>query len=264
MPPKVGRISIENDSIELRLMGQATAAGHGSSEFRSQAIERERKRDEVLAVFDRIITKKKITYENLEREERRNGSPIAHGPSPLVGHSYVAELKESVPVFTSSSGGAVSDEERRELTRRLANLGKPDPFLEGIPEGPLYPGRPVPGIGGGILELFEPGDQAAGPTAGAQKESDVGKVNVHFAGARDGPQGRCGVFAFQLKIQFAGEPRLRMDLEGEFLVRVSDSVPIELDIRGPVRMSGIETLEGVNVELSGEGTVRGSFSITYL
>jgi len=270
--PKVGRISIEESSIELRLEGEATAAGRGSSQFRSETIDRERKRDEVLAVFDRIVTKRRISYEQLEKRESRNGSPVAHPPSPLVGRTYVAELKQFVPLFTSPNGGPVSDDERRELARRLTNLGKPDPFLEGIPDGPVYPGRSAPGISGGLLELFEQNDeesshQVRGEGRGEGRGNvglDVGKVDVHFAGARDMPQGRCGVFAFALKVQMAGEPRLYMDLEGEFLVRISDSAPIELDIQGPVRVVGTETLEGVNIQLSGTGKVRGSFVITYL
>jgi hypothetical protein len=270
LPPKVGRISVENNSIELYLNGEAKAGGRGSSEFRSHTVERERKRDEVLAVFDRIVTKKKVTYEKIEREESRNGASVAQRSSPLVGRSYIAELRQSVPIFTSSNGAPISDDEQRELSGRLANLGKPDPFLEGIPDGPIYPGRSAPGIGGGILELFEQRHQETGypgdapPPSDAPKETDVGKVDVHFAGVRDAPQGRCGVFAFELKIQMAGEPRLQMDLQGEFLVRVSDSAPIELDIRGPVGLSGVETLEGVNVELRGDGTMHGTFSLTYL
>jgi hypothetical protein len=266
--PKVGRISIEESSIELRLEGEATAVGRGSSQFRSETIDRERKRDEVLAVFDRIVTKKRISYEKVEKQESRNGSPVAHPPSPLVGRTYVAELKQSVPLFTSPNGGPVSDDERRELARRLTNLGKPDPFLEGIPDGPVYPGRSAPGIGGGLLEIFEQNDQESSHQVRADGRGnagmDVGKVDVHFAGARDRPQGRCGVFAFALEVQMAGEPRLYMDLEGEFLVRISDSAPIELDIQGPVRVVGTETLEGVNIQLSGAGNVRGSFVITYL
>jgi hypothetical protein len=253
-PPRVGRVAVEENTTEFRLRGEAVAENGGSVRIATETIERERKREEVIAVFERIVTKKKVTYEQLERREIRDGSPVALPPNPLAGHAYIAEVKNSVLVVTDAKGNAVSDAESKELAHRLSGLGKPDPFLEGIPDGVLRPDQSAPGMTNGFLEMFEGGDE--GP--------DIGKVDIRFSGAKNQPQGRCGVFTFAIEVQMAGEPRLRMDLKGEFLVRVSDSAPIALDVRGPARLSGRQTIEGVNVRLDGTGEMQGSFRVTYL
>jgi hypothetical protein len=256
--PRVGRRAIEEHSIEFRLDSEARAPSRAALHVQSKSVQKERRVEEVLAVFDRIVTKKKVTYERIERNESRNGTELSAPANPLVGRSYVAEVKQSELVFTDAAGAPVSEIEKKELARRLANLGKPDPFLDGLPDGPVYPGWPASSLAGGFLELFEPSDEASleGP--------DIAHVDVRYAGVRDEPQGRCGVFAFTLGIQMAGEPRLALDLKGEFLVRVSDSAPIALEARGPARLVGLQVVEGVNVEMRGAGEMIGSFRITYL
>src|SRR6266542_2935423 len=220
--PKVGRVTIEESSTNFRLSGEAKVANGAPVGMTTESIERERKREEVLAVFERIITKKKITYEQLERREYRDGKAVPTPVSPLLGHSYIAETKNSMLVLTSASGTPVSEAERKELSRRLANLGKPDPFLEGIPDGPVRADQAAPQMGGGFLEIFEGGEQGA----------DVGNEDVRFTGTRGRPEGPCGVFAFTLGVQMAGEPRLALQLRGEFLVRVADGAPIEFEMAG--------------------------------
>ena len=150
------------------------------------------------------------------------------------------------------------DDERRELGRRFASFGRPDPFLEGLPNGPMRPGLSASGMAPGFLEMFEAGGEANrdGP--------DVANVDVRFAGVREEPQGRCGVFAFAMKVQLAGEPRLFLDLTGEFLVRIADGLPVKLEASGPARLIGIEIVEGVNLHLEGSGQMTSTLRITYL
>jgi hypothetical protein len=250
--PRVGRIAVEEHAIDFRLDTEATTPSGASTRAKTRSEQKERRREENLAVFDKIVTKKRITYERIEHSETRNGSPVADAPSPLVGRSYVAELREAALVFTGARGEPVSNAEQKELLRRLRRFGKPDPFLEGLPDGPISPGWPASGIAGGFLEIFEPADELRpeGP--------DVASVGV-----RDDPQGRCGVFTFTINVQMAGEPRLDLELKGEFLVRASDSAPISLEVRGPARLSGSQIFEGVNVQMSGSGEMNGALHITY-
>ena len=196
-PPRVGRVAIEEATIDLRLSAAVEANG-GVAKVSSRTIQHERKREEILSVFERIVTKKRVTYEQLEKSEFRDGAPIKVTPNPLLGHVYVIELKNFVPIFSRSPRGEVSDDERAELVRRSSTFGKADPFLEGIPDGPLQMNQPAPGMSQGFLETFEGGND--GP--------DIGKVSIRFAGAREHEQGRCGVFAFGMDTQLAGEPSL--------------------------------------------------------
>ncbi len=257
-PPRIGRVSVEESTTEFHLSTAVNADGGAVSRVRTESLERERWREEVLGVFDRIVVKKRVTYELLDRSEERNGQRSTSPPSSLVGRSYLVELKESVPVFAYAAGGEVSDQERRELSRRFATFGKPDPFLEGLPSGPVHPGLPTSGMAAGFLEMFDvTGDMnSEGP--------DVAKVDVRFAGVREESQGRCGVFAFAMNVQVSGEPRLFLDLTGEFLVRVADGVPVKLEASGPARLVGAEVVEGVNVELKGSGKMTSTLRITYL
>jgi hypothetical protein len=253
VPPKVGRVSIEESTVEFRMNGESRAKGGPPLRSTTETADRERRREEVLALFDRIVTKKKITYEKLEVTEVQNGQAKPGEKSPLAGRSYVVELKQGSLVLTDPTGQPVSDAEKKALTRRLANFGKPDPFLEGIPDGVVLANQPAAGMRSGFQELFE----------GAEEGPDVGNVDVRFVGARDHAQGRCGVFAFKMAIQMAGEPRLSMDIDGEFLVRLSDSAPIELEAHGPLRLIGRQKIEDVDVQLDGTGETRASLKITY-
>jgi len=205
-------------------------------------------------VFDRTVTKKKITYEQLDKREVHNGTSISPEPSVLVGHSYVVALEQGTLVLADGAGHGVSDPEKRELSQRLIGFGKPDPFLDGIPDGVVLANQPASGMKGGFLEMFE----------GAEEGPDIGKVDVRFVGSRDTAQGRCGVFAFKVEAQMAGEPRLSIDLKGELLVRLTDSAPIEINARGPARLVGREKIENVDVQLDGSGEMRESVKITYL
>jgi hypothetical protein len=252
--PKVGRTSIEESTAELRIIGEAQTSNGAKNRATTVSIQRERWREEVLAVFDRIVTKKRITYELIDKRESHNGSDVPQEPNLLVGRTYVASLVEGAVVFTNASGGEVVGDERRELAHRLAGFGKADPFLDGIPDGVVVADQPAQGMKSGFLEMFESDD--AGP--------DVGRVDVRFVGSRGHAQGRCGVFAFKIGVQMAGEPRLDVDLSGDFLVRVSDGAPIELDAHGPVRLVGREKLEGVDVSLDGSGEMKSALRITYL
>ena len=96
--------------------------------------------------------------------------------------------------------------------------------------------QPAPGMSQGFLETFEGGND--GP--------DIGKVSIRFAGAREDEQGRCGVFAFGMNTQLAGEPSLFLRLHGEFLLRIADGAPVRLEMSGPARIAGRQTLEGVD------------------
>jgi hypothetical protein len=110
----------------------------------------------------------------------------------------------------------------------------------------------------GFVEMFEGADEAG------REGPDVGKVDVRFAGVREEPQGRCGVFAFTIAVQMAGEPRLSLDLNGEFWVRISDSAPIRLEAHGPARLVGRQVIEGVNVQMTGGGQMISTLRVTYL
>ena len=66
--------------------------------------------------------------------------------------------------------------------------------------------QPAPGMSEGFLETFEGGND--GP--------DIGKVSIRFAGAREHEQGRCGVFAFGMDTQLAGEPSLLLSCTASF------------------------------------------------
>jgi len=252
--PKIGRVSIEESTVEFQMIGEAHVKGGAVNRTKTETTEREKRREEVLGVFDRIVTKKRVTYEELEKRELHNGTEQPRETSPLLGHAYVVALEKGSLVLGDATGRSVSDPEKKELSRRLSGFGKPDPFLDGIPDGVVLTNQPASGMKVGFLEMFE----------GAEEGPDVGNVDVRFVGARDNAQGRCGTFAFKVAIQMAGEPRLNMDLKGEFLVRLSDTVPIQLEARGPARLVGRVKIEGVDVQLDGSGEIRTTLKITYL
>jgi hypothetical protein len=252
--PKVGRVSVEESVVEFRMIAEGKAKGGAANRTATETTERERRREEIMAVFDRTVTKKRITFEQLEKREVHNGKEAPSEKSPLVGHAYVVALEQGSLVLADAASRGVSDSEKRELSRRLTGFGKPDPFLDGIPDGVVLANQPASGMKGGFLEMFE----------GADEGPDIGNVDVRFVGARDHAQGRCGVFAFKVAIQMAGEPRLSIDMSGEFLVRLTDSAPVQLDARGPTRLVGRETIEDVDVQLDGTGEMRTTLKITYL
>jgi hypothetical protein len=249
----MGQVSREESFTEFRLGGHLDGSNGTFADVMTETSEHERKRSEILGTFDHVVTKKKVRYELLEKHETRDGKPQPDIVNPLAGHTYIAELKASKLVFTTEEGGPVSDAESRELFKRLGTVGKPDPFLEGLPDGALRPNQPAPTLRTGILELLD----------GADGESDLAKLDIRFVGTRDHAEGKCGVFRFSMEVQMAGEPRLRMDLDGEYLVRISDGAAVELDLHGPARMTGRQVIEGVDVKLDGTGEMRGLWRTAY-
>src|SRR5260370_9717147 len=115
--PRVGRVAVEDHRVEFHLESEARARGRVPLRVRTESVDHERRREEVLAVFDRIVTKKKITYEKIEHTETRNGARVAAPESPLAGRAYIAAAKESVPIFTTTLPGPVSGPEPPEPCR---------------------------------------------------------------------------------------------------------------------------------------------------
>jgi hypothetical protein len=255
--PRVGQVVLVETAVEFRLDDEAKAEGRAPIRSTTESVTREQRREEILAVFDRIVTKKRVAYALSEHVERNNGGAATVSRSILSGHTYVAEMRSSALVFADASGAPVSTAEAKELGNRLGTLGKPDPFLEALPAGPMQPGRPGPKIAGRFLEVFETADRSS------REAPDVGDVDVHFAGVRDEPQGRAGIFVFRLRAQLGGEPSLALDLDGEFAVRLSDSVPLRLEARGPARLGGTMTVEGVTVQMKGEGYMKALVLMRY-
>jgi hypothetical protein len=251
--PKLGRVSIEDTTNEIRLSARARAPGGAPNRAGIETTERVTRREEVLAIFDRIVTKKRVTFERFEKQQIANGTPQPAEKNVLAGHTYLVELRQGSLVATDGLGREISDAEKKELSRVFAGFGKSDPFLDGIPDGVVLANQPASGMKSGFLEMFE----------GAEEGPDVGNVDVRFVGARDHAQGRCGVFAFKVAIQMAGEPRLSMDIDGEFLVRLSDSAPIALMAHGPARLTGRQKIEDVDVQIDGSGEMRSSVRFTY-
>ncbi|HKQ69179.1 MAG TPA: hypothetical protein VJT73_07565 [Polyangiaceae bacterium] len=251
-PPKVGRVAIYENTSTLLLGGKAQTKRGGSAQMVTETTVHEKWREEIVAVFDRVVTKKKVTYESMSTTEAREGAPLATVPNVLSGHAYSVELSHSVLVLKDAAGRDVEGAEHAELTRRHGNLGRADPFLEGIPNGPVRPHQAASGMAGGFLEMID-GDDGA----------DIGNVDVRFVGSREHEAGRAGVFAFVMAVQMAGRPSMHLDLKGEFLVRIGDTAPLELDMSGPVELVDRQNVEGENVQLNATGEIHSKLRIHY-
>jgi len=102
-------------------------------------------------VFGRIVTKKTGEL----RTDRANLRPAMACPCrtrepPCVARTFAA-LKESRPSH-HGRGAPVWTSRHASSPRRMGTFGKPDPFLDGIPDGPVSPGAPAAGLAGGFLE----------------------------------------------------------------------------------------------------------------
>jgi hypothetical protein len=171
--------------------------------------ETEKKKTEVLAVKDDIVTKAKMTYETKTKTEKAGGQSKG-GKSPIEGKTYTLTAGDPVTVEPSGEADAVRKEEKR--------FGKPDKMRKAIAGKEYTKGK--------VVEL-KPED---GADVFGDKEFEITKLTLEYTGM----DGKNPKFALRVSMKGKGKP-LTMDLKGTVVVDQATAEPLTMDMTGTVK-----------------------------
>lgn len=241
MPPGTVATSTAKTRVELRL---GLESNPGTRLHVPTRVDRRvRIRREVLSSSPPSV---RVTF--LEYPEA-NGSP-----SSIEGKTFVATRIDGEWALKGEHGQAVAEEEEQRGRRALSSS-----FAEGkervsFPSRPLRAGEEVPELTAQLAERLNELPSALGRNA---------TLSVRVREVREVDGERCAVFAIAGVVR-GGEPEtleLRMDLRGEFVVRLRGGWDVAFDLEGAVQMKAAPGSRFARA--ASEGKVESSYRVTY-
>jgi hypothetical protein len=217
-------------STEESLMKMALAAKGQSVTIEQH--ETEERKIELLALKDGLPSKIRVRYAQHRKDAKSDGKPKP-SPSPVHGKTYLVERKGSELVVTNEQGKAVSDEEREQVTKDHRRLGKPDEITSALKSKPRKVGDKLDDVAKALADQFK------------ERSAERGeKVTIHapkltFTELKkiDGVEHA----VLDLSLRMGAENKdvtLTMDLKGKVLVRVDEASHGEINVSGPLKISG--------------------------
>ena len=229
--PKVGTVLVTETTQTLHVE-LTKRQGKQTVQIVQASTQHSKTRLTLLATSGAAVTREKVEY--LEAaSEQRIGDRVQQVPSPLVGKSYVLEARGESLHATGADGAPVSDYEAERLAQNHPNLGRPSGFVALLPDRPLA-----------IGERIAPDPAALGEALG-KRGVQVREPSLVLESAGEGV-GRFAV-SFVLVEQRDGNTT-ETRLSGSVMLQADTCWPLEIDLRGPVRVTGPD-------ELAGSGTV---------
>ncbi len=242
--PAVGDKFDEKKASEMKLTMTIEVGAKKTSEFTE--VETSTKTVEALAVDGKAITKAKITYGDYKKTETEDGKEKKKPPSPLAGKTFLFELKDGKVLVTDEKGGKLPKDEETKVLLKNRHFGKPDPFLEGMPDKPLKPGDKVDSMVKALEQYFRDDDDAKDPP-------EIKDVTVKLDSIEKDGKDQVGVFSVELTMASPKDNKspidLKIPLKGKVKVRAKDGFTTSIDLKGPVTMEGNDP----KFKMSGKG-----------
>lgn len=242
-PPVVGMRVRETKQFDLTF--DFAVAGTKHSSVRKQS---DTRLEEVLEVDGKRVTRLRVTYEARGDTETVGGTSTTR-PSPVVGKTYVVEVKDPGVRIVDAAGKWPPADEEAIVENDYASLSSDAAIADGIPDTPLRPGDAVPTLANAFKNRV-----LGKKTVDVQTDIDV-KV--------DGPVRTGSEVAFAVKMTFnvgSGPVSLTMPIKGTVTVRVGDGWISDFALNGVVTMSGADG----GPLLEGDGKMTMSAKRTYL
>ncbi len=252
--PAVGTIVEEKQSMQMEMELVLDMKGSKPITIEIGKTDTQVKREKVLATDGKATTKLEVTYVSKEEMEKEKGTEKTK-TSPVLGKTYVVELKDGKPYVTTDKGLPAPPAEAAIVAKENKSIGKPEPTTEGMPDGPIKVGEKVDSLARAIKERVNEGD------------AEISDVSVKLKEIRTGDGGKEGVFevAITFSMDKPGEPmKMKMELSGTMSLRRDDTWPVSLELGGPITMGGHdESTKGGPPGMTGKGKVKMSFSMSY-
>ena len=188
-----------------------------------ESLERESRRDEVLAVEGREAKKLRVIYLEKSKATSTNGQPklVVY---PVVGKVFVVDRLVGRTVITHEDGTPLGLGEEEIVASDYKPKSPVSEQLDAELRKPMRIGEKVEAL-------------ATLMRRGMPANVEEAKVEVVLTGVRDNPLGQVAVFSVAIDaIGPDGDIKVGMSLKGELLVRVSDGADVGSDIGGDLMM----------------------------
>ncbi len=253
--PKVGDKREEKETSELDMKLDMEILGRKKSGTMHET-ETTVRRDEVLAVDGKTITKAKVTFVEKKKVVMEDGKEKKKPKSPIDGKTYVLEQKGDKVEITDEKGKKANRAEDEAVRKVTKSFGKPDPILASLPDKPIKVGDSVESM----AKAFEDMLMSKSEGKDAPKVSDVA---IKLESIEGQGADAVGVFSLALTLSTAGGPKAlfatKALLKGTFKVRAKDGWSTALDLAGPMTL----TSEDPKFKIDSKGDLKLTLAITY-
>jgi hypothetical protein len=216
------------------------------------------KEEELLAVKDGAATKIRVTYAKSFKDKTKNGK-VSAGPEPIDGKTYVVEKVGDEVLVTDGKGGTVPAAEETLVAKDYKSLGKPDPFLVGMPKRPLKKGERVPELELALQTYFVT-RAVEDAKEGSDNELTVSDVEVTY----EGDKGKLGQFDVKLKMTFRKDWMvMEVPFDGDLAIRLSNAWPAWMTLKGDVTIAAKKGTTGPLAGATGDGKMSFEYRYTY-
>ena len=189
-----------------------------------ESLDREVRRDEVLAVEGPDAKKLRVTYLEKSKASSTNGKAQMM-VYPVVGKVFLVERLVGRTVVTHEDGTPLGLGEEEIVADDYKSDGPTPEKLEAELRKPMRIGDRIEALAA-LLRRGLPANVAEA------------KVDVVLTGVRDNPLGQVAVFSVAIDaVGLDGDAKIAMSLKGELLVRVSDGASIGSDLGGDLAMA---------------------------
>ena len=198
---------------------------------------------EVAAISGDVVTSVKVHYKSHETIKREGGTETREN-APIIGKTYLVEVKDGSVVVLTGKRAAAPPEEASIVQKDFTDLGKPDEFQDALPDRPIRVGERADSVARALKTRLAKGDGKGKATASG--------VTVRLARVDDHGGSKTGVLDFTANLLYAtGHALIRMKVKGQVEIRLEDGFISSMSMVGPVTVT---SPAGSPVPLNGTGS----------
>jgi hypothetical protein len=195
--------------------------------IKMSSTEKQKKKVEVLASKDDVITKAKVTYEVDQRSKKQDGKSDG-GASPIEGKTYT--LTAGATIDVAGASGKAPDAEASVVREREKRFGKTDKMTKLLAGKKFDLGKPVDLTGPDVADAF-----ADDPNL------ELKKLTLTYRGM-DGKNAK-----FDMQLQIAArkpDSDMKFELSGKALIEPTSGEPIDMKLDGTVKQTTKAQIDG--------------------
>ncbi|HEX6903805.1 MAG TPA: hypothetical protein VF789_29110 [Thermoanaerobaculia bacterium] len=242
---------------EMRMDFQLEVLSEGESLMKSKLKFQmsELSRQNILEANQDGPTKVRIHYVKLEETETSDEGTQST-VNPRQGKTFIVGFTPEGLQITDEKGATIGLEDRAELEDEFDSLGQRDPLCDYLAGKTLSEGQKIDDavIRDSIL--------------GSSFESDgvtLDELTLQFRKFKSSGGSRIGIFEAKMKISGVVEESLKVSAEfkGEIEVATEGCRLLQVEMSGPLQMSGTQEVEGMVLEMRAQGTGRFEIKAKY-
>lgn len=247
--PAVGSKWTVKDNLNIKMDIEVAMNGKTVQSMKNKSTEAKEFSVEVLAVSKTRITKVKVTFKDVTKNET-GPEGEKKDSSPVSNKTFIIEKTGETAKVTDEAGKAVSDELSEAVGEEVDDVFKED---QGNVQK-LLPKRALK-----LGETFKVKPEAAKEFFGDSNMKEA-KLTLTLKETRVVDKVLCAVFSLTMKGSSGPNevPQVGMKVTGELILEIATSWPRKMTMKGPMTMSGSEKQpDGSVVSFKGGGAISG-------